>query len=342
MPSRLLVQVPRDRSGLTLGDITAVVCTRNRPVFLARSLKSLLRQRQPPREILVVDNAPDDDSTLRLVQQTPGIRYVREPVAGLDFARNRALQVARGSVVAFLDDDAVAGPGWIAAIQAAFDEHPQAAVCTGRVEPLCLDTDAQRLFEANGGFSRGMEQIRLPADVGRPLHGRRVPLVAWATRIGIGCNLAVRRDAALDVGGFDVALDLGTALPGGGDLDIVWQLLQGGHEAVYIPGVLVYHEHRRELSAVLDQIIGHQRALIAFLAKAAYSTSGGRRLPILAFLGWRLMKPGVRLARRFAGRDPLGTKVLLRMWWNCWMGMGAYAAARRTARRRVFAAKVPA
>lgn len=341
MPPGSSVRVSSDSMG-TLTDVTAVVCTRNRSASLARSLESLLRQRLRPREILVVDNAPDDDSTFELVQQTQGIRYVREPVAGLDFARNCALRAARGGIVAFLDDDAVADPGWIGVLKVAFDENPRAAVCTGRVEPLCLDTDAQRLFEANGGFSRGTEEIHLPADVRRPLHGRRVPLVAWATRIGLGCNLAVRRDAALDVGGFDVVLDLGVVLPGGGDLDMVWQLLQAGHEAVYIPGALVYHEHRRDLPAVLDQIIGHQRALIAFLAKAVQDTRGGRRLSIMAFLGWRLVKPGVRLARRFAGRDPLRAKVLLRMWWNCWMGMGSYAAARRTARRRVSAAKVSA
>ena len=41
-------------------------------------------------------------------------------------------------------------------------------------------------------------------------------------------------------------------------------------------------------------------------------------------LGWRLLKPGVRLVRRGFGRDPLPSSVLLRMWWNCWVGLSAY------------------
>jgi hypothetical protein len=84
---------------------------------------------------------------------------------------------------------------------------------TGRVEALTLETEAQRLFEANGGFGRGLERVRLPEDARRPLHGRRAPLIAWAVSVGSGCSLAVRRELALGLGGFDEALDLGEVLP---------------------------------------------------------------------------------------------------------------------------------
>ncbi|MEP7176632.1 MAG: glycosyltransferase, partial [Gemmatimonadales bacterium] len=70
-----------------------------------------MAQRPAVAEILVVDNAPPDDATQDLVARYPSVRYVREPIQGLDFARNRALASASGEVVAFLDDDAVAEPG---------------------------------------------------------------------------------------------------------------------------------------------------------------------------------------------------------------------------------------
>ncbi|HZN96861.1 MAG TPA: hypothetical protein VFB61_03955, partial [Gemmatimonadales bacterium] len=57
-------------------------------------------------------------------------------------------------------------------------------------------------------------------------------------------------------------------------------------------------------------------------------------LPLLAYLSWRLLKPGVRLVRRGLGRDPLPAGVLLRMWGNCFMGLSAYPLARRIARTR--------
>lgn len=307
--------------------VSAAVCTHGRPHQLQRALASLASQSSPPLEILVIDNAPPDDQARDLVlQDFPAVRYVRESVPGLDFARNRALSEARGEVVAFLDDDAVADRDWCRRLGEAFQD-PRLGAATGRVEPLSLATEGERLFEANGGFSRGSREIRLPRD------SRHSLAIAWAVSVGCGASLAVRRSAALALGGFDEALDQGPALPGGGDHDMLWRLLRAGHEVVYRPEALAWHEHRQDVAAVCDQIVGHQRALVAFLAKHAVATRGGERLPVLAFLAWRLVKPGVRLARRMAGRDPLPAAVLLRMGWSCWRGLAAYPAARRTAAR---------
>ncbi len=315
--------------------MTAVICTRNRPAMAARALDSLLAQQPPLSDILIVDNAPDHD-TLRLVAETyaPAVRYVYEPVPGLNMARNRALREARGEVLAFLDDDAVADPAWAAALLAPFLADPRTAVCTGRVEPLSQSTLAQRLFEANGGFSRGLERLDLPADRRRPLHGRRAPLIAWAVSVGSGASFAVRRSAAQAAGGFDEALDLGAALPGGGDHDMFWRMLSSGRTLTYEPAALAWHEHRWEPRALAAQLAGHQRGLVAFLCKTAARERGRRRIEILAFLLWRLVKPGVRLLRRAAGRDPLPAAVLARMWLETWRGLWAYGAARRIAAAR--------
>jgi GT2 family glycosyltransferase len=237
-------------------------------------------------------------------------------------------------VVAFLDDDAVAAPGWSEAMSQAFASDAGVGLCTGRVEALELGSPGERLFEANGGFSRGTDRIELPADAGRLLHGHRAPLIAWAISVGSGCNYGVRRAAALALGGFDEALDLGAALPGGGDHDLLWRMLQAGHTVVYQPTALAWHEHRDRLDAVHAQIVGHQRAVIAFLSKHLSQASNGTRASLAAYLAWRLLKPGVRLARRALGQDPLPAPVLLRMWWNCWAGLVAYPRAKRLARSR--------
>jgi len=326
--------------------LTAAVCTHGRPeALLRRALLSLAAQRPPLAEIVVVDNAPADDRARRLVvDEFPAVRYLLEPVPGLDFARNRALRAAAHDVVAFLDDDAVADPGWGAAIRRAFDADARVGVCTGRVEALTLESEGQRLFEANGGFSRGLARIHLPDDARRPdarLHGRPAPLIAWAVSVGSGCSFAVRRPAALALGGFDEALDLGAVLPGGGDHDMLWRTLAAGHAVVYEPAALAWHEHRREARAVHDQLVGHQRALVAFLVKAALAARGRARREIVAFLAWRLVKPGARLVRRVLGRDPLPAPVLARMWAHCWRGLAAYPAARRVARARAGGARPP-
>ena len=308
--------------------LSAAICTRHRPVQLERALHSLQAQREPLSEILVVDNAPTDDATRRLVQDRfPGVRYIREPRQGLDIARNRALRESRGDLVAFLDDDAVADPVWSRHIRQVFAADPSVAICTSRVEALALDTDAQRLFEANGGFSRGLDRIHLPHDAHRPLHGHRAPLIAWAVSVGNGASFAVRRQAILTLGGFDEALDRGEALPGGGDLDIFWRALQAGHGLVYEPAVLAWHEHRRELAEVARQLAGHQRAVTAFLLKTVRTSRGRQQLSVLVFLAWRLLKPSVRLLRRLAGRDPLPAWILRRMAAAAVGGLWAYPAA---------------
>ncbi|HVR99568.1 MAG TPA: glycosyltransferase, partial [Thermoanaerobaculia bacterium] len=259
-------------------DLSVAICTRKRPEQLRRALASFGVQTLHPHEVLVIDNSPDDDRTRRLVEDAfHGVRYVAEAVPGLDFARNRALRTATGDVLAFLDDDAVAHPGWATALLAPFAD-PRVGAVTGRVEALAAETEGQRLVEANGGYGRGTTPVRLPRDADGPLHGRRAPLIAWTVSVGSGCSLAVRRDLMLRLGGFDEALDLGAALPGGGDHDALWRVLEAGSDVVYEPAALAFHEHRRDLAAAFDQIAGHQRALVALLVKSLGRARGRRRL----------------------------------------------------------------
>jgi hypothetical protein len=103
---------------------------------------------------------------------------------------------------------------------------------------------------------------------------------------------------------------------------------------MYEPAALAWHEHRRELRAIHDQIVAHQRGVLAFLSKHLVSGNGRARGSLLGFTSWRLMKPAVRLVRRGLGRDPLPASVLLRMWWNCWLGLIVYSRARGLARAR--------
>ena len=317
--------------------ICAVICTHNRTDVLRRALNSLTAQSVCPAEILVVDNAPANDSTRTLIQEHfPSVRYVLESVPGLNFARNRALRETTQEIVAYMDDDAVADHNWVASIAAVFAEGSNIAICTGNIEPLCMETEGQRLFEAQGGFGRGETRIHMPEDARRMhMHGLRAPLIACSLSIGVGCSLAVRGEIISALGGFDEALDMGAVLPGGGDVDIIWRTLDAGNEVVYEPRVCVKHEHRRDLDTVQEQILGHRKAEIAFLVKSAQAARGGKRMEIRTFLLWRLLKPGLRLVRRLAFKgDPLPAAILWRMWGASWRGLTTYDAAIRLAHQR--------
>lgn len=315
--------------------ITVAICTRDRPEELERLLRSIAGQSRQPHEVLIVDNAPATARTRHLVsQEFPSCRYVREPVPGLDFARNRAFREATGDVLAFIDDDAVANADWVEASERVFAESACIAVCMGKVDALSLEHEGARLFEANGGFARGSHRIHLPPGAGPRPPGPPRPLIAWSIGAGSGVSMAIRKGVLADLGGFDEALDMGAALPGGGDLDILWRVLEAGHEIVYEPRVGARHEHRRERSAVEMQILEHNRALIATLTKLV-CTSGWRwKASILGFLLWRLVKPFKRLLYSVVGKDPLPPSLLWRLVLHTWRGLAAYPAARRLAAER--------
>lgn len=286
---------------------------------------------------MVVDNAPDGrDTQTMIVERYPVVRYIFEPTPGLNFARNRALEESRQDIIAFMDDDAIADPNWIRRIVEVFSANQSVAVCTGRVKPFRLETEAQRLFEAQGGFDRGTVRIRMPQDASlRKMHGFKVPLIAWSIAIGVGASLAVRKTALATIGNFDTALDLGAALPGGGDVDFIWRTLDSGLDVIYEPEAIVMHEHRRQIEEVQAQIIGHRRAEIAFLTKSVRNARGLKRASILAFLCWRLVKPGLRLLRRLAYRgDPLPAILILRLWAASWRGLTSYHQAAQLAHER--------
>jgi len=314
--------------------VSAVICTRGRPDRLRRAIESLQAQTCPLTQILVIDNAqPGEMGARRTVLEFEGVHYVQEPRPGLNIARNTGLRCATAPVVAFLDDDAMAESRWSERFFAAFVD-PLVDACTGRVDPLSIESEGAKLFEANGGFARGRRRIELPRDASRSLHGLPAPRIAWAVSVGSGCSFAVRRHAALAVGGFDERLDNGKDIPGGGDHDLMWRLLESGASLVYEPAAIAWHEHRQHASDALDQITGHQRALVAFLAKSL-STAPLRRKPMIAlFLAWRLVKPMARMARRLLGRDALSLPELGRMELECVRGIAAYQRISRQPKPR--------
>ena len=98
--------------------ITVAICTRNRAGFLEQAVRSVLPQITGDTDVLIVDNASTDETptiTAQLKSLHSCVSVCREPELGLSAARNTALARARGQYVIFLDDDAVAEPGWLAA-----------------------------------------------------------------------------------------------------------------------------------------------------------------------------------------------------------------------------------
>lgn len=283
--------------------ITIAICTHNRPAQLQRCLASLESQITGQSEVLVIDSAPSDTAT-QTVARTAGVRYIATTRPGLDVARNLALYAAKGEIIAFIDDDAVAAPDWIEMLLASFTDLSVSFV-TGRVLPLELRTPAQHYFEEHFSFDRGPEPLRFMMGDRRPWF----PI--YPSHLGTGCNMAFRREVFDVVRPFDEALDAGTPTGGGGDIDIFRRLLRAGFVAAYNPAALVYHEHRLNANESRAQFWAYGKTFTALLAKNILVEHDrvGEALHLCLYRFWQ---QGRWLARRLIkGRGLPGHLILI-------------------------------
>ncbi len=239
--------------------ISVVVCTRDRPISLRRCLESLKKLKYPAFEVIVVDNASKSRDTRELTLAA-GFRYEREDRSGLDPARNCGFRAARHDIVAYTDDDVQVDPDWLIGVARGFAD-PTIACVTGLICPLELETPAQILFEHYGGMGKGYWP-----KIFDPTAMTHLDLIA-AHHVGVGANMAFRRNVLDLLGGFDPHLDVGTPSNGAGDLDMFHRLLVSGFRARYEPTALVWHQHRRATAGLYKQIYNNGRSFGCYLLK---------------------------------------------------------------------------
>jgi glycosyltransferase involved in cell wall biosynthesis len=214
--------------------VSVVVCTFNRAAFLRKCLASLLHQENPPPfEIIVVDNNSTDE-TVNIVEAarqetTIPFQYIFLQEMGLSRARNAGIHAARGALVAFLDDDAIADAQWVQEIEKGFQLFPQAVGAGGAVagdyeipKPAWLPADL--LFavsvSAMGNESRLME----------------------AHEAALGCNMAFRRETFCERGDFLTNLGrTGLSLLAGEEVEFCFRLYKQSDSILYNPHMRIKH-----------------------------------------------------------------------------------------------------
>jgi len=118
--------------------VTIAVPTYRRPEDLREALPLLLAQARAlgdryVADVLVVDNDPERSGAATVENlAAPELRYVVEPTPGIAAVRNRAIDVASGTLLAFIDDDERPMAEWLAAPLATWEATGAAAV-SGRI-----------------------------------------------------------------------------------------------------------------------------------------------------------------------------------------------------------------
>lgn len=315
-------------------EVTVIVCTRNRSSMLGACLLRLQSLTYPHLEILIVDNAPSDDSTQAVVAEfaasDPRFRYVREPRPGLSAARNRGLREGRGQYLAFTDDDVAVGTGWIEGLIRGFQRSPAVGCVTGLVCTAEISSAAEAYFDARSpSWSSRCEPDLFDMD-----ENAQPGIYPYGAGIfGTGANFAIRSDLIPTIGDFDEALGAGTLTKGGEDLDLFVRVLHSGNAIAYQPSAVVWHHHRADDAGLLSQMYGYGSGLTAYATKYLLdpSTAVGlvRRIPSAL---WQLTRIRNATTARLTPDVPAPAKAWTRELAGMVAGPGLYLRARRQAR----------
>jgi glycosyltransferase involved in cell wall biosynthesis len=212
--------------------VSVVVCSYNGGATLRECLDSLMRLDYPDFEVILVDDGSTDD-TRAIAKGYPQVFYHYQANHGLSVARNVGARLASGEIVAYTDSDCVADEHWLIYLVQAMQDQNAEAIGGPNVTPLSDGWVAKCIAASPGNPSHVMLDDQ---------HAEHVP----------GCNLAIRRNTLLGMGGFDPQFR-----QAGDDVDICWRLLDADLAIGYAPGAMVWHHRRATVSAFIKQQKGY-------------------------------------------------------------------------------------
>ena len=114
--------------------VSVIIPVYNAEPFLAEAIESILGQTVPPQQVIVIDDGSTDGSAAVARRYLPHILFEQQPNAGAARARNRGVALARGDLLAFLDNDDCWMPDKLALQLAALQQAPEVEAVFGQLE----------------------------------------------------------------------------------------------------------------------------------------------------------------------------------------------------------------
>ena len=242
--------------------ITIAICTFNRAEALSQTFESLMVMSVPNDiswEVLIVNNNSTDhtdDVISEYVGRLP-VRRELEPQAGKSNALNRAIDVAKGDYIVWIDDDVLVDAGLVTAYVEAFRRRPEAAIFGGRIKPR-YEAPVEKWVIESEPVLGGPYAIRDFGEHARPLSADDEDHFPY------GANWAIR---AIEQRAFRYDPELGPIpkrIRNQEETEIIQRLLKSGATGYWIPEAMVEH------------CIGRDRQTVRYIA--AYYESWGETL----------------------------------------------------------------
>ena len=248
---------------------SVVVVTFNRGDKINPCLEGLKRQAYPKDryEVIVIDDGSTDDTAELVGAQ--GIRVISHEVnRGIPSARNTGLAAARGEVVAYIDDDAIADQDWLKYLVQPFSD-PEVTASGGRTFAYKTDHIAERYLSAveyGNPAPLGFGKSKNPLwrflvylkDMFVPVSIATKPTEVQAV---FGLNCAYRTSVLRAIGGFDEVLLAAE------DAEISTRLRKNGARIIFIPDAIIRHRHRESLDYLIRQTYRRTEHLLYYYAK---------------------------------------------------------------------------
>lgn len=219
--------------------ISVLLSTRDRASLLEATLDSLSRQVvcDIPWEVIVVDNGSSDGTpdVLRRAAEHLPLVALSEEIPGKNRALNRAIDVARGRLLVFTDDDIVPSERWLLELWEASRRWPEDAIFAGPVDPIFPPSTPDWLTAPSFRFG-GPAFAKFRLEIGEgPC--RETP---------IGPNLAMRASVFREFRYCENVGPAGRDYAMGSEAELLWRLRATGYRFIYVPVASVGHVIRSE------------------------------------------------------------------------------------------------
>ena len=216
--------------------VTVIVPTLNRGNRVLATLDSIMANHYPHFEMILIDQSTTDETEIAIstYKSNASFQYYRSASRGAGLARNIGLRKASSEYILFTDDDCTVPSNWIEKMVLTLEQNPKAALAFCTVLPGEHDS-------SQGVIPHFMyEKFRVVNSV-----------KAYYRSIGMSAGLGARRQALLDLGGFDENLGPGSLFRSAEDHDLAirallagWQVVETSETEVVHHGFRTYSEFR--------------------------------------------------------------------------------------------------